>query len=56
MTGGWHYVNDAMPAVGVRVEVWYLVRCVVAAWDGRNWRDEAGEPLGWIVNWREYRA
>lgn len=38
--GGWHYVNEAMPAVGVWVEVWHLVRCIGATWDGRNWRDE----------------
>ena len=54
--GGWHYVNDAMPAVGVRVEVWHLVHCVVATWDGQHWRDDAGAALDWIVNWREYQA
>jgi hypothetical protein len=56
MMGGWNYTNDAMPPVGVRVEVWHLTRCIAATWDGRNWRDDAGQPLAWIVNWREYRA
>ena len=56
MAGGWRYTNEAMPAVGHVVEVWYMVACILATWTGSEWRTADGQRLTEpVVNWREYR-
>ena len=56
MAGGWRYTNEAMPAVGHVVEVWYMVTCLLAVWTGQHWQTADGQRLTeLIVNWREYR-